>query len=292
MIELVSHPGVVQARLRTDAIKAHLTGARELLLESYEARDWETLGYGSWREWAVEEFGQSQRSLYEQLEAAQLQRDLPFAESAKGVPFAQLRPLAALDTADERREVWREAVETAPNGKVTAAHVEAVVERRLNHGVFTSETPEWYTPPLIIESVVRALGAIDLDPCSNPGAPNIPAAQYFTAAEDGLAQPWSGRVYMNPPYGDAISAWVEKLVGEVSDGRVHEAIALIPARTDTAWWRLLRDCAVCFVRGRLRFSGAETSAPFPSAAAYFGPRRDAFKGVFSDIGDVWERVSP
>lgn len=40
----------------------------------------------------------------------------------------QARPLSPLPP-DLQREAWREAVDTAPNGKVTAAHVQAVVDR-------------------------------------------------------------------------------------------------------------------------------------------------------------------
>lgn len=40
----------------------------------------------------------------------------------------QARPLTPLSP-DLQREAWREAVDTAPNGKVTAAHVQAVVDR-------------------------------------------------------------------------------------------------------------------------------------------------------------------
>jgi hypothetical protein len=40
------------------------------------------------------------------------------------------------------REAWVEAVETAPEGKVTAAHVEAVVERRAEPVVVVVEEPD------------------------------------------------------------------------------------------------------------------------------------------------------
>lgn len=43
---------------------------------------------------------------------------------------AQVRPLAQLEPAD-RNEAWKEVVETAPKGKVTAAHVQAVVDKKL-----------------------------------------------------------------------------------------------------------------------------------------------------------------
>lgn len=156
---------------------------------------------------------------------------------------------------------------------------------------FSSKTPEWCTPPEVISRTRSALGGIDLDPCSNSGEPNVPAKRHFTEADDGLAREWSGRVYMNPPYGRVIRLWVAKLLDEVDAGRVTAAIALVPARTDTAWFALLRDCTLCFIRGRLRFSNSESSAPFPSVLAYFGPDMDRFVRAFQDMGDVWQRLS-
>lgn len=63
-------------------------------------------------------------------------------------------------------------------------------------GMFSSDTPEWYTPPEIIDRVVTLFGAIDLDPCADAGR-GVPAARHFTVDDDGLSQVWSGRVYMN-----------------------------------------------------------------------------------------------
>src|SRR2546427_8825514 len=59
-------------------------------------------------------------------------------------------------------------------------------------------TDEWYTPPQIFE----ALGlTFDLDPCSPGPGHWVPARQIYTKADDGLRQPWSGLVFMNPPFG-------------------------------------------------------------------------------------------
>jgi hypothetical protein len=157
--------------------------------------------------------------------------------------------------------------------------------------LMSSASSEWYTPGIIIDHALDALVEIDLDPCSNEGEPNIPAAQHFTIQDDGLAQEWNGRVYMNPPYGSEIVEWVKKLDEEYRAGRVTEAIALVPARTDTKWWRVLRDYPVCFIEGRLKFSGQENSAPFPSAVFYLGLSADTFISIFQDIGDVYERIS-
>jgi len=157
---------------------------------------------------------------------------------------------------------------------------------------FSSDTPEHYTPKLILDAVVACLGQIDLDPCSNTGAPNVPALRYFTADDDGLVQTWTGTVYMNPPYGRAIDDWIVKLCAEHKDGQVTEAIALLPARTDTQWFIRLRDYACCFVEGRLTFVGNDDPAPFPSAVFYLGDDLGKFVYYFAPIGDIWQRVQP
>jgi hypothetical protein len=227
----------------------------------------------------------------------------------------QTRPITRLEPEDQPI-VWQRAVETAPNGKVTAAHVEQTVREwksddqnvftdpeaeqyqelieeraaqpsRVNAGLFTSATPEWYTPEKVIKLVIEVFGQIDLDPCSNsddPLAANVPARSYYTATTNGLAQRWFRNVYMNPPYGDEIAPWVDRIVRAWKEGEIDQGIALVPGRVDTAWFQPLWDYPLCFVRGRLRFSGADNSAPFPSVLAYFGPDNDLFMDTFEEIG--------
>jgi hypothetical protein len=157
----------------------------------------------------------------------------------------------------------------------------------------SSETPEHYTPAVIIDATIECFeGCIDLDPCSNPGKPNVPALNYFTQAEDGLQQSWAGKVYMNPPYGREIDSWIDKLLLEATSGEVTEAIALVPARPDTRWFSSLREHVCCFVEGRLTFIGNDAPAPFPSAVFYIGPNPDRFFHAFQSIGDIWHRLLP
>lgn len=151
---------------------------------------------------------------------------------------------------------------------------------------YSSKSAEWYTPDAIVERVMEALGDIDLDPCADPDH-GIPAMAHMTAADDGLARDWFGRVYMNPPYGQEIKYWARKLRDEFDSGRVDAAIALVPARTDTDWWELLNTFPVCFAHGRLRFSGHKTGAPFPSALIYLGADYAAFRKAFNDVGRVY-----
>ncbi|MGB3756514.1 MAG: DNA N-6-adenine-methyltransferase [Rivularia sp. (in: cyanobacteria)] len=147
----------------------------------------------------------------------------------------------------------------------------------------------WYTPLHIIKLVVQVLGAIDLDPCADDGK-HIKAAQHYTFNDDGLTKPWHGRVYMNPPYSSP-GLWMKKLQAEFESGKVKEAIALVPAATDTNWLSpLLKTQLVCFWKGRIKFLG-EDYQPLRSARqshvlVYWGENSEKFKGVFESHGFV------
>lgn len=169
----------------------------------------------------------------------------------------------------------------------SAATIRLAKQRQMGVHYSTGEV-EWYTPPEIIDRVLQVLGTIDLDPCSNVGnSPNIPATTQMTIEQNGLEYPWHGRVYMNPPYGDTIGLWTDKLKEQYENEAVSQAIALLPSRTDTAWFRQLCQYPRCFIWGRLRFSGNQNSAPFPSMLVYFGLELSTFCNAFCDIGDIY-----
>ena len=151
---------------------------------------------------------------------------------------------------------------------------------------FSSESSKWTTPELIIDKTVELFGEIDLDPCSNTDFPNIPARTFFDKKTDGLNQNWHGKVYMNPPYGSVIKKWIEKVCDEFEKKNTTESIVLVPSRTDTKWFRRTRTYLKCFIWGRLKFSGNENCAPFPSMIVYLGKRESEFISTFSDIGDI------
>jgi len=66
-----------------------------------------------------------------------------------------------------------------------------------------------YTPAWIFEQLGLTF---DLDVASPPGGiPWIPAERFYTQADDGLAQPWHGCVWMNPPYSQP-AAWVDRFI--------------------------------------------------------------------------------
>ena len=124
---------------------------------------------------------------------------------------------------------------------------------------FSSLTSDWRTP----EGLYRELDAefgFTMDPCP------------LHATFDGLVVPWRGAVFVNPPYGrgNVIGPWIKK--GWESAEAGATVVMLLPSRTDTRWWHdYVMKGEIRFIRGRLRFSGAQINAPFPSAVVVFRP---------------------
>lgn len=132
--------------------------------------------------------------------------------------------------------------------------------------VYSTGEDDWSTPPDLFARLDDEF-AFDLDVCAS--AANAKCLHYFTRDDDGLAQPWDGTCWMNPPYGDGIARWMAKAHVAAADGAT--VVCLVPARTDTAWWwDHARHGEVRFLRGRLRFGEGAATAPFPSAVVVMG----------------------
>lgn len=134
--------------------------------------------------------------------------------------------------------------------------------------MFSSRTPEWATP----DDFFKKLDAefhFTLDPCSTDE--NAKCRKHYTRDDDGLIQDWGGEtVFCNPPYGRELPKWVRKCYEE-SRKPDTVCVMLIPSRTDTAYFHdwILGKAEIRFIRGRLRFGGCKTGAPFPSMVVVF-----------------------
>ena len=139
----------------------------------------------------------------------------------------------------------------------------------MNKVLFSSNSDEWSTPQNIYNSLNAEFG-FNLDPCATNE--NHKCERYFTKEQNGLLQNWGGgghTVFCNPPY-SCIAKWVEKAYREAQQDNTT-VVLLIPARTDTRYFHdfIMHRSEIRFIRGRLKFSGHENSAPFPSMVVIF-----------------------
>ena len=131
---------------------------------------------------------------------------------------------------------------------------------------FKSVTVEHSTPQDLFDRL-NARFHFTLDVCAT--AENAKCAAFYAKEMDGLAQPWSGTCWMNPPYGREMIPWLKRAVVEKANGVT--TVALIPARTNTGWWHdiVWANAEVEFVRGRPKFGNATHGLPLPLAIAIF-----------------------
>lgn len=155
-------------------------------------------------------------------------------------------------------------------------------------------TNDWITP----RSIIDAIGPFDLDPCACAVQPWPTARRMVAPPNDGLAEQWFGRVWLNPPYGKEAAIWLERMADHGS------GTALLFARTETEMFHRFvwpRARALLFFEGRLHFhypdgSRAKGNAGGPSVLIAYGDydalvlgRNRRIEGAFMDIkGDCTE----
>jgi phage N-6-adenine-methyltransferase len=143
---------------------------------------------------------------------------------------------------------------------VPKRHFNVTRSRDVRNVHFASTTDLWSTPQDLFDRLNTEF-EFTLDVCATPE--NAKCTEFYTMAEDGLAQPWEG-----VPYGRAIGKWMHKALMAATAGAT--VVALVPARTDTKWWHdYATKGEIRFLPGRLKFGGGEHSAPFPSAVVVF-----------------------
>jgi len=83
-----------------------------------------------------------------------------------------------------------------------------------------SDQNDWRTPRKYLDAARDVMGAIDLDPATSKEAnETVEAALFYTEDDDGLQQPWKGRVWLNPPYGGNARLFIERLTREYEVGK-------------------------------------------------------------------------
>ena len=131
----------------------------------------------------------------------------------------------------------------------------------MNPALTSHKTVNWPTPKALYAEL-DAEFRFDYDPCPLLGR----VGPLFGA--DGLHDSWEGkRVFCNPPFGPGIPKFMAKAREALL------AVFLVPARVDTKWFHEIAlpfAREIRFIKGRLKFDGAENPAPFPCMLVIFG----------------------
>ena len=156
---------------------------------------------------------------------------------------------------------------------------------------------EFFTPSYIIEIARACMGAIDLDPASCAIAnETVKATAFYDLKQDGLRQPWFGRVWLNPPYGKFSAPFVRKAVEEFKAGRIEQVIILLRlTHIATAWYHdaMQVENISCIPRKRINFEsllfgqisdGANNNGG--SAIIGLGIPREGFEAPFGKLGKI------
>jgi N6-adenosine-specific RNA methylase IME4 len=159
---LISVMTAEEATLCRDKIKAGISDVRVLVLDFQEREGWKALGYDSWRECVIAEFGQSQSQVYRLLDAAKVDAAIsPMGEIS--LPERQARELMPVLRSEGEAavvEIWR-GLQEQYGDRVTAAKVKDAVQRKLKQEVARDHEPPSVT---IIAPPIGQYNTIVIDP--------------------------------------------------------------------------------------------------------------------------------
>lgn len=138
--------------------------------------------------------------------------------------------------------------------------------------VHSNKSDEWGTPQAFFD-IFDSVFEFKLDAAAS--ASNKKCRKYYSEKNSALDADWIEKlkkgdaVWINPPY-SLTKEFVEKAI-EQHDEYKFDIVMLVASRTDTEWFYRALDVAkqVFFIKGRLKFEGAENGAPFPSCIFIF-----------------------
>lgn len=254
------------------------------------------LGHGQFGNWLKAEFAWSDQTALNLMNVARMGDHIPnHLEIAPTVLYA----LAAPSTPTEVRTA---IIDRAAQGEViTVATVKALINDPIIDPIIDPIAPteaqpaerdgnEWYTPRPWLDAARTLFGGrIDLDPASCAVAnTQVCATRFYTKDDDGLAQPWHGNVWCNPPYSyPEIEHFTSKAITEYQNGNAQAILILVNNCTDAGWFvRLAELYPVLFSRGRTSFwrpDQTQFANRQGQAIFYLGTDTPAFIAAFHDL---------
>lgn len=107
--------------------------------------------FSTFEEYCKERWGFNSSRARQLISAAQINENVKSVTTVTPTSERQTRPLTRLEP-EQQSEAWEKAVETAPNGKVTAKHVEKVIKEMTHEPeteIFTDTIEEYEDTPVL-----------------------------------------------------------------------------------------------------------------------------------------------
>ncbi len=142
----------------------------------------------------------------------------------------------------------------------------------INKAMVSSKSNEWETPQPLFDRLDTEFH-FTLDPCATKE--NHKCDKFYTIDDNGLKYDWAKEiVFMNPPYGGNTGKWLRKAWHDSLKGAT--VVCLIVSSTDRSYWHdyiFPYASEIRWIRGRVTFGEANSTAPFASAIVIFSPKR-------------------
>lgn len=147
----------------------------------------------------------------------------------------------------------------------------------ISKALYSSAKDDWETPQALFDKLDQEFH-FNMDAAANEKNSKCPM---FLSKVDSnaLVVDWQEyappdnrklTVFLNPPYGNEMQAWMKKATDEANKGAT--VVCLVHARTDTRWFQdfvLPNANEIRFIRGRVKFGDGKQSCPFPSIIIVF-----------------------
>ena len=145
--------------------------------------------------------------------------------------------------------------------------------------VWSTGKDDWGTPKLLFQKLHDEFNFC-VDVCANKETALLdqwigPGSKYEDALGEwksacqlphSVKRYYSHSYFMNPPYSN-VAEFMKRMAIEMASNKSVRGVALVASRTDTKWFHdyvLPSASEIRFIKGRVQFAGAPSSAPFPS----------------------------
>jgi ParB family chromosome partitioning protein len=180
------------------------------------------------------------------------------------------------------------------NGATVSPAPEPESERRF---LVQAGNNDWHSPPEIVCLARKLMGGIDLDPASCAEANLIiEADKIYTGDEndDGLKEPWWGRVWLNPPYSYLAPKFITRFCNMYREKKISQGCLLLGSHhINTAWFDQVAALdpgpIICMFTKRLKFGNSTTHPTHGSMLVGVGVDVREFCRLFSPHGTTWQQ---